>query len=105
MPVSTYWWLPSTSPVMPAGSPGGPNGDSTTVPTSSGVPSPQSIVAVWLSSVPLSPNVAGPSRTVSPGLAVCSAPASTVGATLLTVTVSVSAPTPPSSSVTVSVTV
>ena len=45
-PSSAYTWLPETVPSIPAGSPGGPNGVSVTVPGSTAVPSPQSIVAV-----------------------------------------------------------
>ena len=53
----------------------------------------------------MSLNVAGARETRSPSFAVWSAPASTVGATLPTVTTNVSGIAAPSSSVTVTVTV
>src|SRR5439155_1012864 len=87
MPLSAYTWDPLTVPFAPLVEPGGPNGDSETRPASAGVPSPHVIVAVWVSAVPLSLNVAGARLRRLPSSTVRSIPAFTVGATLLTVTV------------------
>ncbi len=71
-PLSAYVWLPETVP-------------ETIVPPST-VPSPQLMVAVCVSSVPTSLNVAGSRLTVPPSSIVWLAPASTVGSALVTVT-------------------
>ena len=59
VPLSAYTWLPATVPLAPAVEPGGPNGVSADHAGSVAVPSPQSIVAVCVSRVPRSLNVAG----------------------------------------------
>src|SRR5438552_5642376 len=105
MPLSAYTWDPLTVPFAPLVEPGGPNGDSEARPAAAGVPAPHVIVAVWVSAVPLSLNVAGARLRRLPSSTVRSIPAFTVGATLLTVTVSVSLLEAPSSSVTVTLTV
>ena len=71
-----------------------------TTPVATGVPSPQSIVAVWVSALPLSVKVAGSRLIDVPSLVVWLVPAETTGAALLTVTISVSQLSAPSSSVT-----
>src|SRR3989441_1285567 len=98
--LTAYTCEPLTVPLAPAVEPAGPNGDCVTMPVSVAVPSPQLIVALWVSSVPRSLNVAGAKLTTLPSSAVWSAPASSVGATLWTVTTSVSQVSAPSSSVT-----
>ena len=108
---------------MPKVEPGGPLGLSLGEATWAPVPSPQSIVAVWGSAVPLSLKVtsltrigiSNPSKmvmnsiwkrlTASPSTTVLSGPAFTAGATLVTVTSKASLAEAPSSSVTVTVTV
>ena len=97
-PLSAYTWLPETVPFMPAVEPGGPYGVSVTAPASVGVPSPQSMVAEWVSSVPRSLNVAGARPTIAPSSAFWSAPASTVGATFSIVMDNESQVSAPSSS-------
>ena len=79
VPPARYVWVPATTP--PAAG---------TVATA--LPSPQSMVAVWVSAAPASVNVAIGSRTrATPPWAVVSATATTAGATLVTFTVAAAA--------------
>ena len=89
-------------PIAPAVEPGGPNGVSVIVAASMGVPSPQSIVAACVSSVPGSANGSVSVKRV-PSSVVRSAPV-TVGGAFATVT-RFSAAVEPPLSLTTSVTV
>src|SRR3954468_20437892 len=104
-PLSAYTWLALSKPCRPSTDPGGPNGVSVRSTASRAEPSPHSMNAVCVASVPASENVAGARLTFWPSITVWCGPAVTTGAAFSTVTRKASSPTAPSSSVTRTVTV